>query len=100
VFAAASLVLLGFFSAPLTIWAQTLRMHIIPPEMRGRTFALLRTMMQSTGPAGSLVAGFILPITGLLACVSVSSLLAGAPGAIGSGVKDLWTASVQENTGH
>lgn len=99
VVAAASLVLLGFFSAPLTVWAQTLRMHIIPPEMRGRTFALLRTMMQSTGPAGSLVAGFILPIIGLFACISGSSLLIGAPGAIGSSVKDLWKASVQENTG-
>jgi len=31
---------LGVFSAPLTIWAQTLRMKIIPAALRGRTFAL------------------------------------------------------------
>lgn len=95
-FAATSLVLLGFFSAPLTVWAQTLRMHIIPPEMRGRTFALLRTLMQSTGPGGSLVAGFLLPIIGLFASISVSSLLIGTPGAVGSAVKDLWRARVGE----
>lgn len=96
-FAAASLLLLGFFSAPLTVWAQTLRMRIIPPEMRGRTFALLRTMMQSTGPAGSLVAGFVLPIIGLFASVTVSSALVGLPGLVGIGVKDLRNASVQED---
>jgi MFS family permease len=98
-FAAASLVLLGFFSAPLTVWAQTLRMHIIPPKLRGRTFALLRTMMQSTGPAGSLVAGFVLPVIGLFACINISSLLIGAPGAIGSSIKDLRNATVRENNG-
>src|SRR6185437_16228549 len=42
----------GFFSAPLTIWAQTLRMAIIPERLRGRTFALLRMLMQGTNPAG------------------------------------------------
>ena len=40
---AVSLGLLGFFSAPLTIWAQTLRMKVIPNPLRGRTFALPRT---------------------------------------------------------
>jgi hypothetical protein len=71
-------------------------MHIIPPELRGMTFALLRTMMQSTGPAGSLVAGFIFPFIGLFACVNVSSLLIGSPGTIGISLKKLWDASVQE----
>jgi hypothetical protein len=32
------LALLGLFSAPLTIWAQTLRMQIIPEQLRGRAF--------------------------------------------------------------
>ncbi len=47
-----SLTLFGLFSAPLTIWAQTLRMQIIPESLRGRTFALLRTLMQSANPIG------------------------------------------------
>ena len=38
------LALLGLFNAPLTIWAQTLRMQIIPEHLRGRTFALLQKM--------------------------------------------------------
>src|SRR5207248_766725 len=61
-----SLALYGLFSAPLTVWAQTLRMSIIPEHLRGRTFALLRTLMQGTGPVGGAVAGLILPIIGLL----------------------------------
>jgi len=48
---------LGLFSAPLTIWAQTLRMQLIPGELRGRTFALLRTLMQGTVPLGGALAG-------------------------------------------
>jgi MFS family permease len=43
----------GLFSAPMTVWAQSLRMRRIPPEMHGRAFALLRTMMQATPPLGS-----------------------------------------------
>ena len=50
--AAVGLTLLGLFSAPLTIWAQTLRMDIIPAELRGRAFALLRMLMQSANPLG------------------------------------------------
>ena len=88
--AAASLVLLGGFSGPLTVWAQTLRMHIIPSNMRGRTFALLRTMMQSTGPIGSLIAGFVFPLIGLFGCVDGSSVLIGLPGLLGTGVRSLY----------
>jgi MFS family permease len=50
----------GGLSAPLTIWAQTVRMRLIPAEMRGRVFGLLRTAMQSTPPVGAAVAGWLL----------------------------------------
>ena len=50
----------GSLSSSLTPWAQTIRMRLIPPEMRGRVFALLRTAMQSTRPIGAVVAGLLL----------------------------------------
>jgi MFS family permease len=84
-----SFVLLGFFSAPLTIWAQTLRMKIIPEAMRGRTFALLRTLMQSATPVGGGIAGVIMPLLPISAMILLSALLIGVPGGIGYGVKEL-----------
>lgn len=56
----ASLVLLGCCTAPMTAWAQTLRMQATPSRMHGRLFALLRTTMQATPPAGALMAGITL----------------------------------------
>jgi MFS family permease len=84
-----ALALLGLFSSPLTIWAQTLRMQIIPETLRGRTFALLRTLMQGTGPLASALAGVLLPVLGLSAMVGSSALLIGAPGLVGMRVKAL-----------
>ena len=81
--------LLGFFSAPLTIWAQTLRMKIIPVELRGRTFALLRTLMQSTNPIGGAFAGILLPLVGIPAMIGLSAALIGVPGWVGYGVQAL-----------
>ncbi len=83
------LVLLGMFSSPLTIWAQTLRMKIIPERMRGRTFALLRTLMQGSSPSGSVIAGYLLPSIGLLMTIVLSAGLIGIPGVAGLGVKQL-----------
>ncbi|HET8844102.1 MAG TPA: MFS transporter [Ktedonobacteraceae bacterium] len=83
------LALLGLFSAPLTIWAQTLRMQIIPEQLRGRSFALLRTLMQSTGPMASGAAGTLLPIMGIPVMIGVSAILVGVPGLFGSGIKSL-----------
>lgn len=83
------LALLGLFSAPLTIWAQTLRMQIIPEPLRGRTFALLRTLMQGTGPLASALAGVLLPMLGLVSMMGSSALLVGAPGLAGAQVKQL-----------
>ena len=87
--AAIGLFLLGFFSAPLTIWAQTLRMQVIPPDLRGRTFALLRTLMQGATPLGGALAGFLLPIFGIPMIVGLSALVLGVPGMAGLSVKEL-----------
>jgi len=86
---AVGLFLLGFFSAPLTIWAQTLRMKIIPPDMRGRTFALLRTLMQGATPVGGALAGFLLPVIGMQIIIGLSSLVIGGPGLAGTQMKEL-----------
>ena len=88
-FVGSGLFLLGFFSAPLTIWAQTLRMQVIPPEMRGRVFALLRTLMQGATPVGGALGGFLLPVAGIPMMVILSALLIGLPGLAGMKVHDL-----------
>ena len=79
----------GFFSAPLTIWAQTLRMAIIPERLRGRTFALLRMLMQGTGPLGGASAGFLLPLLGVRMMIGATGLITGFPGLVGSQVSEL-----------
>jgi MFS family permease len=73
----------GAAASPLTIWAQTIRMQLIPPELRGRVFALLRTMMQSTPPLGALLAGILLGGGRYAAAVVAASLLVAVPGAVG-----------------
>ncbi len=91
--ALAGLTLLGAFSAPLTIWAQTLRMRIIPEPLRGRTFALLRTLMQGAGPLASAAAGFLLPLVGATSLLGASAALIGIPGLVGTQVRALRYAS-------
>jgi predicted MFS family arabinose efflux permease len=54
------LVALGICTAPMTAWAQSLRMRLAPPEAHGRLFALLRTTMQATPPAGAALAALTL----------------------------------------
>lgn len=83
------LALLGAFSAPMTVWAQTLRMQIIPEQLRGRTFALLRTLMQSSGPLASAGAGVLLLAVGIPTMIGLSAILIGVPGVLGYGVKQL-----------
>ncbi|MBI1801043.1 MAG: MFS transporter [Chloroflexi bacterium] len=87
--AAVGLFFFGAFSAPLTIWAQTLRMQVIPAELRGRTFALLRTLMQGGNPIGGALGGLLLPVLGVPAMVLLSALVIGAPGMLGYQVKGL-----------
>jgi MFS family permease len=86
------LFLLGFFSAPLTIWAQTLRMQIIPDHLRGRTFALLRTLMQGAIPIGGAAAGFLVPALGISGVIALSCAVTGLPGIVGFRIKSLRTA--------
>lgn len=83
------LILFGLFSAPLTIWAQTLRMEIIPESLRGRTFALLRMLMQSANPLGGVMAGLLLSLLGIPAMIALSASLIGLPGLAGYRVKTL-----------
>jgi hypothetical protein len=96
--AAAGLFLLGFFDAPLTIWAQTLRMAIIPPELRGRLFALIRLSIQGFGPVGSALAGLLLPVIGMTAMILISAAAIGLPGFAGFGVGPLRRAHGPEPT--
>ena len=93
-FVGIGLFLLGFFSAPLTIWAQTLRMQVIPSEMRGRVFALLRTLMQGATPLGGALAGFLIPVAGLPLMDILSALLIGLPGLAGMQVQELRRAGM------
>jgi MFS family permease len=93
---AIGLFLLGFFSAPLTIWAQTLRMQVIPPDLRGRTFALLRTLMQGATPLGGALAGFLLPAWGIQAIIGLSSFVIGSPGLAGMSIEELTSAGAEQ----
>jgi len=86
------LALYGAFSAPLTVWGQTLRMKIIPQGYHGRCFAIMRTLMQSGGPAGGLAAGFLLPVCAPRAVISGIALLTVAIGAAGLSIRNVRTA--------
>lgn len=79
----AILFVLGSLSSSLTPWAQTIRMRLIPPEMRGRVFALLRTSMQSTRPIGAVVAGLLLSQGDLSIAIVAMALLFAIPGFVG-----------------
>ena len=68
--------LVGLFSAPMTVWAQSLRMRRIPATLHGRAFALLRTLMQGTLPLGSvLVTPFL--ATGSIGQAAITMTLIG-----------------------
>jgi MFS family permease len=96
--AALGLAALGAFSAPLTIWAQTLRMQIIPERLRGRTFALLRMLMQGGHPVGGVIGGVLLPIAGLPAMIALSALVVGLPGLAGYRVDELRRETARPTT--
>ena len=73
----------GATSASLTAWAQTIRMRLIPPDLRGRVFALLRTSMQSTRPLGAVAAGLLLTGGDLTTAIVLVVLMFVVPGLIG-----------------
>ncbi|MGH3169032.1 MAG: MFS transporter [Trebonia sp.] len=68
-----ALVALGMCAAPMTAWAQSLRMRLVPQEAHGRLFALLRTAMQATPPAGAALAALVI---GRGAVVTVAAIAA------------------------
>jgi MFS family permease len=72
-----------FFLGPLTVWAQTLRMRVIPPELRGRVFGLLRTAMQGTLPLGGALAPLLVAAGGLRAGFVAAALVVAVPGVVG-----------------
>lgn len=59
-----ALVISGGFAATVNIWAQTVRMRLIPVELRGRVFSILRTIIRSTLPLSGAIAGLALPRVG------------------------------------
>jgi MFS family permease len=83
VVSAAFLAIAHFFSAPLTIWAQTIRMRLIPAHLRGRVFSLLRTFMQAAPPLGGLLGSFLLTGYGVPPTVLALALIVAIPGVIG-----------------
>jgi MFS family permease len=87
----AALAALGMCAAPMTAWAQSLRMRLVPPEAHGRLFALLRTAMQATPPAGAALAalvigrGAVITVAAIAAAIGIPALvlardLTAAPG--------------------
>ena len=88
----------GVFESSLTPWAQTIRMRLIPPELRGRVFALLRTLMQSTRPIGAIVAGYILTNGDLTLALAAMTLLLLVPGVIGLFIPSLGRGPTAEPT--
>jgi len=79
----------GFLGSPLTVWAQTIRMRLIPSELRGRVFSILRTLMQSTPPIGGALGGVLLSGAGVALAVLAIGLVVGVPGVVGLGRHDL-----------
>ena len=73
-----ALAALGICTAPMTAWAQTLRMRLAPPQAHGRLFALLRTTMQATPPAGAALAALTLT-HGTPAIVAATAATMGLP---------------------
>jgi hypothetical protein len=64
-------------------------MRIIPERLRGRSFALLRTLMQSGGPIGGALGGLLLPVVGVSAMIFASACVIAAPGLAGMRVRAL-----------
>lgn len=78
------LIVAGALVSPMTIWAQTIRMRVIPPELRGRTFGVLRTLMQSTPPLGGALAGMLLADGGAIGPTVVAvTIVMAVPGIVG-----------------
>ncbi len=77
---AVALTLSSVIQAPLTVWAQTVRMRIIPGGLRGRIFALLRTVMQFGPAIGGVAGGAIVGLIPSAAVVALITTLMSLPG--------------------
>ncbi|WP_327586741.1 MFS transporter [Nonomuraea sp. NBC_00507] len=75
----AAFLIMGTFSAPMTVWAQSLRMERVPPAQRGRVFSVFRTMMQATLPIGAAMVTPLLVAGNLPAAVILMTALAAVP---------------------
>jgi len=71
----AALAALGICTAPMTAWAQSIRMRLAPPQAHGRLFALLRTTMQATPPAGAALAALTLTYSTLATVAAVAATM-------------------------
>lgn len=71
------------FTAPLTTWAQTLRMSVIPKDLRGRTFSILRTSMQGATPLGGILAASLVQHFGITPAILCGIFITAAPGFAG-----------------
>src|SRR5262249_6351803 len=81
--------LLGLTVAPMTVWAQTVRMGIVPAAMHGRAFALLRTLMQAGRPIGGALAALVLAPDTLGFAIVLAATLIGLPGLAGLSLRPL-----------
>ncbi len=79
----------GVLGAPLTVWAQTVRMRLIPWHLRGRVFGLLRTVMQAAPPLGGALGGILVTGRGIPFAVVVIVVAVGGAGALGLVVRSL-----------
>ncbi|MFI7708163.1 MFS transporter [Nonomuraea sp. NPDC049480] len=75
----AAFLIMGTFSAPMTVWAQSLRMERVPPSQRGRVFSVFRTMMQATPPIGAALITPLLVKGDLTGAVVLMTSLAAVP---------------------
>ena len=80
---AAFLGIAHFFTAPLTIWAQTIRLRLIPAHLRGRVISLLRTLMQAAPPLGALLCSTLLTGYGVPTTILALAIIIAIPGMIG-----------------
>ncbi|MEV0346945.1 MFS transporter [Nonomuraea sp. NPDC050680] len=76
---AAGFLLIGAAGVVMTIWAQSLRMELIPPALRGRAFSVLRTLMQATPPVGAAAVAPLLAGGNLTLTAVLMAALAGLP---------------------
>jgi MFS family permease len=96
--AIAALAFAGLMTAPLTIWAQTIRMGLIPADLRGRVFALLRTLMQATPPVGGAIAGLLLLHADVRVVLLTAALVIALPGLVGLAHPALGDTATRQQT--